>query len=312
MDFSKTSWFVIVNPTSGNGSGKKNWATIQNLLNQNGFTIKYEFTKYHGHSVPLVQNAIKNGYHHFISVGGDGTLHNIINGIMTQSHMLSTKVKVGVIPIGTGNDWVKNYNISKKMESAIKVIKDGFTLSQDIGRINFTGYKRLPIYFLNAAGVGFDGFVVSNVERYKRFGVFTYLIGALKGLFYFNNFQSRISFNSETIETETFMITIGICKFSGGGMQLTRDSNSIDGVFDISIAKDFSKLDVIRNLANLFNGQITKHKKVISFKTDTIMIHVDDENPPYIQADGELIGVGNFEATVIPEAISFFIPKTLP
>ena len=160
--------------------------------------------------------------------------------------------------------------------------------------------------FLNISGIGFDGYVVSKVEKYKKFGPMAYLIGAIFGLLSFKNFNSNVTVNSEKINGKTLMVLIGLCKFSGGGMQLTKTPDAFDGLFDVSIAKNFSKLDIIKNLINLFNGKIVNHKKVATFKSASIHIDMDPHDLPYIQADGELVGHGNFSITIIPKSFAFY------
>jgi len=298
--------FVIINPTSGNGSGRKKWSQIQKLLKAYEFVFEFEFTKYSNHSSVLVQNAIKKGYTNIISIGGDGTLHNIINGILTQSDLSSEEINVGVIPIGTGNDWIKTHKIPKQIESAIQIIKNGIIKQQDVGKIDFLNMKKKSVYFINLAGVGFDGYVVSKVNKYKRFGALAYLIGAILGMFSFKNFNSKTIINSEIIESKTLMILIGICSYSGGGMQLTKTPNYSDGIFDISVAKNLSKLDIIKNIANLYNGKIVNYKKVETRKSDVIQIEIKNNDFPYIQADGELLGKGDISVTILPKAFSFY------
>ena len=104
------------------------------------------------------------------------------------------------------------------------------------------------------------------------------------------------------------MVLVGLCKYSGGGMQLTESANPIDGLFDISIAKNLSKLDIFKNIFKLFNGKIVKQKKVEVLKTDRITILTKNEIvQPFIQADGELIGKGSIKVSIIPKAFSFFV-----
>ncbi len=102
------------------------------------------------------------------------------------------------------------------------------------------------------------------------------------------------------------MVLVGLCQYSGGGMQLTKNPNPFDGLLDISIAKDLSKLDIIKNVNKLFNGKITNIKKVQSFKSDKVKIEVKQKDLPFVQADGELIGTGDISVTIIPKAFSFF------
>lgn len=306
MPANSLSWFVIVNPTSGNGLAKKKWPIIEHLLQQHEFNFIYAYTEFSGHSKELVKQAIKGNIRNIICVGGDGTIHNIINGIMEQDYMASNSINVGVIPIGTGNDWVKTHKIPKDFERAIEIIKKGQIATQDLGKIEFLNVNKNPVYYNNLAGIGFDGYVVSKVEKYKNLGAFAYLIGAIISLFSFKNFESKVSINSKEISGKTLMILVGLCKYSGGGMQLTETPNPFDGLFDVSIVEDFSKIDILKNLPNLFNGKINTLKKVQRIKTAAIKIHVDQNEIPFIQADGELMGKGDINITLIPQAFSFY------
>ncbi|MCP5064810.1 MAG: diacylglycerol kinase family lipid kinase [Ignavibacteriae bacterium] len=299
-------WFAIINPTSGNGSSKKKWPQIENLLNTYNFDFDYAFTEHENHSPELIQQAIERGFLNIICVGGDGTLHNIVNGIMNQSKVPSNEVTIGMIPIGTGNDWVKTHNIPNDFEKVIQLIKNGNIKTQDLGKIEFINEDRKPIYFNNLAGVGFDGFVVSKVHKYKHFGAIAYLVGAAMGLFSFKNFKSNTVVDAKEFNSKTLMVLVGLCNYSGGGMQLTKEANPFDGLFDISIAKNIGKLDIIRNLTKLFNGKIVNHKKVETLKSDSISITIDEDELPFIQADGELIGKGNIVVYIVPKAFSFY------
>ncbi len=299
-------WVAIINPTSGNGSSRQKWPQIESLLHTYNFDFDFDFTKYENHSKELVQQAIKDGFLNIICVGGDGTLHNIVNGIMNQSEVSSQDVTIGMIPIGTGNDWVKTHNIPSDFEKAIQLIKNENIKTQDLGKIEFLDNDRKPIFFNNLAGVGFDGFVVSKVHKYKHFGALAYLTGAVLGLFSFKNFKSKVVVNGKEINSKTLMVLVGLCNYSGGGMQLTKDANPFDRLFDISIAKNIGKLDIIKNLTKLFNGKIVNHRKVETLKSDAISITIDEEKLPYIQADGELIGKGNIQVSIVPKAFSFY------
>ncbi len=299
-------WYVIINPTSGNGTSKKKWPQIKSLLESDSFDFDFAFTEHENHSPQLVQEAIENGFLNIICVGGDGTLHNIVNGIMNQNIVLSNEVIIGMIPIGTGNDWVKTYAIPNDFEKAIQVIKKGNRKTQDLGKIEFLNDDKKPVYFNNLAGVGFDGFVVSKVHKYKHFGALAYLTGAVLGLFSFKNFKSKVTINDKEINSKTLMVLIGLCNYSGGGMQLTKNPDPFDGLFDISIAKNIGRFDIVKNLTKLFNGKIVNHKKVETLKSDAITISVDEDEKPFIQADGELIGKGNVKISIVPKAFSFY------
>ena len=113
------SWFIIANPVSGNRNFSKLWKEIQQLLNNKKIDFSFAFTQFSKHEIELVQNAIRQGYRNIISIGGDGTLHHVVNGIMLQRYVKTSDITIAVIPQGTGNDWIKNYNIPNDLEKAI-------------------------------------------------------------------------------------------------------------------------------------------------------------------------------------------------
>ena len=299
-------WFVIINPTSGNGSGQRKWPHIKKRLEAHEFSFEFMFTQFKGHSVKLIENAVNQGFKKFICVGGDGTIHNSVNGIMTQTKYASSEIHLGVIPLGTGNDWIKTHDIPKDIEKAILIIKNQNLKQQDIGKIDFITEKKKSIYFNNLAGVGFDGYVVSRVEKIKSIGSLSYIFGAILGLFSAKKFKTNVHYNTDQRTVNTLMVLVGLCQFSGGGMQLTKAPLTNDGLFDISITNDFSSADILKNIFKLFNSKVTNHKKIITVKTASISINIIDKSLPFIQADGELVGKGSFRATLIPKAFSFY------
>jgi len=301
-------WFVIINPTSGNGKSKKIWPAIYNELNNNKFDFKFSFTQYSNHSTILIQDYLLKGYTNFISVGGDGTLHNIVNGIFQLNSTNLKDIKIGVIPIGTGNDWVKTYNISTDFKKAIQTIKHEHTIQQDIGKIELANQK-YPYYFNNLAGIGFDGYVVNKVNKYKYLGFLAYLTGALVSLTKFRKNDLKINFNSVELKGKSLMFLFGICKYSGGGMRLTNNVKVRDGMFDISYIQHIDLWIVILNIFNLFNGKITNHEAIKTFKSNKIEVKILSDHKAYIQADGELIPTSNFKVSVLPKALQFIVPE---
>ena len=300
------NWFVIVNPASGNGAAKKKWPKIYNELILQKFKFDFQFTEYEKHSIPIIQNVIKEGFTKFICIGGDGTLHNIVNGILTSNSINISKIKLGIIPIGTGNDWVKTYGIHKNYKKAIEVLKNEHTVQQDIGKLTILSTQKI-IYFNNLAGIGFDGYVVNNVHKYKKLGALAYLIGALVSLISFKKPELEMIFNQQKIKGKFLMLLIGVCKFSGGGMQLTANVNTTDGLFDILYIQKINVFTILINVFKLFNGKITNHKLVHTEKTNSLEINDLSKNKSYIQADGELIGTGSFSVSLVPKSINFII-----
>jgi len=301
-------WFVIINPTSGNGAAKKQWNPIYNELKKQQFDFDFSFTEHKKHSFELIEKALKQGITKFICVRGDGTLHTMVNGILSLNPINISVIKLGIIPIGTANDWVKTYKISHKYKKAIQTIKAEFTIKQDIGKL-LIYENNTKVYFNNLAGIGFDGYVVQKVHQFKYLDFIAYLTGALLSIASYKKSRLEIKFNNIAIKEKTLMLLIGICNYSGGGMQLTKNANSTDGLFDISHINKITLITLLRNIRGLFNGNITNHYLVKNYKTSKIKITDLDTQKTFIQADGELVGSGSFEAEIISGALNFIVPN---
>ena len=300
----ENSWFLIVNPNAGNSNFNKSWNCILDLLETKEIYFSFAFTQYTKHELILVDEAIKQGYRKFISVGGDGTLHHVVNGIMMQRYIKTSDIKLAVIPLGTGNDWIKTYNIPYSIEKSIDIIKKDHTFLQDIGCIKTNNTFE---YFNNVAGIGYDGYVVQKLKSLKKFGSISYLLAGLSGLFFYKKSSYQIYINNKITTSKCLMILFGICKYSGGGMQMTKDPKSNDGFLDITIVKNFSFFDLIFNLPKLYNGKIVNHKKVATYKVSEL--EIIDTNKSIIEADGENVDIGSLKVSIIPGAILFVIPK---
>lgn len=301
------NWFIIINPTSGNGSAKKKWIPIYNELKKQEFDFNFSFTQNKNHTIELIKKAINLNITKFICVGGDGTLHTLVNVIFSLNLPNISDIKVGIIPIGTANDWIKTYKISKDYKKAIQIIKEKYTIKQDIGKL-LIHENNTVVYFYNLAGIGFDAYVVNKAHKLKNLGFLSYLAGALVSLTSYKKSNLNIIFNETKIKEKTLMLLIGLCKYSGGGMQLTKNPNPTDGLFDISHINKISLLTLLGNIRGLFNGNITNHKLVKNYKTSRLKITVIDIQKTYIQADGELVGSGSFEAEILPTALHFIVP----
>ncbi len=300
----KNSWFLIANPTSGNRNFSKLWKEIQQLLQHKNIDYSFTFTQFSKHEIELVQHAIQKGYRNFISVGGDGTLHHVVNGIMMQRYVKTSDITIAVIPLGTGNDWIKTYNIPNSIKKSIEIIKQKKTILQDIGVLETNG-KNIT-YFNNVGGIGYDGYIVNKLKNLKKFGSVGYLLAGISGLLFYKKSSFKVIFDDKNIEANCLMTLFGICKFSGGGMQFTENVNTFDGLLDITIAKNLTFFDLIINIKKLYNGKIVHHKKVTTYKTKKITV-IPQASNPFIQADGELINTGEVTVKIIEKAISFVI-----
>ncbi len=302
---------IILNPVSG----KKNaQAILKNLVKYPQFSQAPIFTtEYSGHAILLTHQAIKQGARKIIAIGGDGTLHQIVNAVMTQTICSTTDVQIGIISIGTGNDWIRTYGFPKSLDKRINILIEGKTFVQDIGKLTFHDEDGMQktIYFDNMAGLGFDASVVENTLRKKEtLGPLVYIIGALSSLFGFSCIPLQISINGKQVNSPCYLIIAAINRFAGGGMLFAPNAISNDGMFDIVIIKNMSRFEVILNLYNLFKGSYIRHPKVESHKASEFSVIVPDSHQMSVktQADGELYLHGPYHFSICKKAISFIVP----
>lgn len=301
----ESTWYIIINPTSGNGKALQKWVRIKKELVRLNIVFEEQISQYHKHVISLAKNATDNKYQKIVCVGGDGTLHQVVNGVLQSTSDHKSTIKIGIIPIGTGNDWAKQYGIPASFKKAIHILKKDNTVYQDIGKITT---QSTTVYFNNSAGIGFDGFVANKVKQYKAFRSFSYFLAAFVGIFSFKRIPLTIHFNSTTIQKKTLLVVIGLCRYSGGGMQLTSLPSTTDGKFDISYISKITILNFISTIFNLFNGRLTHKTFVSTYKTDFISIESKIATQGIIQADGELVGKGSFSVEILKKSLKFIVP----
>ncbi len=300
-----SSWFIIVNPNAGKRRGEKDWSLIEGLLREKKISYSFEFTKSKGHAIKLLQKGIRDGYRNIIAVGGDGTMNEIVNGCFRQDICPTHEIYLSIITVGTGNDWGRMFGIPKEYDKAIDVIKTKNTCLHDTGIVYYYhGTKRKRRFFINIAGLGFDAVVAkrTNLQKEKgRGGKALYFWNIFRCLMAYKHTNVEIIIDGERIVNEVFTISLGIGKYSGGGMMQTPNALHDDGLFDITVIKKIRKGEIIRNLKLLYNGSILNHPKIEGYTGKDILVNSDPLI--HLEADGESLGHSPFEFQILPRSI---------
>lgn len=294
---------------AGNGAVKKQLPNITAILAANGFEFELVETTHRGHAIDLVQKGIEKGFRKIIAIGGDGTNNEVVNGILVQTQIPSQQITYCLLPVGTGNDWIKEYGIPKKVEPWIKMMEVNNTTLQDVGLVQYDqDGKRAQRYFANVAGMAYDPYVLSKMEQRGRpLNRLAYLFFGLYCVFKYNLQKARVYFNGKTIENYYYLINVGICRYSGGGMQLVPHAIPNDGKLALTLAGPLSKIGVILNSYRFYNGSIGAHSKVETFQSDHIKVEAVD-TPIQVEVDGELLGQTPVEFSLIQNALKIIIP----
>lgn len=303
----KSDWFVLVNPNAGTRKGLKDWDKIRMLLEEAGIPHQFIFTKHKEHAISLTTRNIKKGYRKFIIVGGDGTLNEVVNGIFFQKNVPTIEFTVGMIPVGTGNDWCRMFNIPFKYKEAIKIIAQNNTFIQDIGKVTYhNSNKPKGRYFINVAGMGYDAVVAAKTNSDKakgRGGPMVYLKNLFTSLLFYkhSNIEVYINDEKEPCKCKAFSMGVGICKYNGGGMKQLPNAIPDDGLLDMTLIKKLGKLSVLKEISHLYDGSFINHPKVATYTGKKIKI----TSAPSIslEADGESLGHSPFVFEIIPKCL---------
>lgn len=302
-------YYIIVNPNAGKGNALKKWPQIKASLRKSGLVFKYEFTEEPGQCINIVKTRLNESYRRFLCVGGDGTLNEILNAIFVQDSVPASDIYLGLIPMGTGNDWRKYYILSDNIEEVIKRIAENNCVKQDVGELEYSqNGLRQKAYFINIAGLGFDSVVVKNTNKMKERGnrsKSAYLIALLKSLFIYKPWQLKINIGDKCLEGKFLSVSIGNGKYSGSGMIQTPDAIIDDGMFDVTVYNKIPKIRIILNVKNLYNGKILSIKGVNSYRAASLKIESDMEI--FAETDGEIIGDGPYNIKIIPKALNVIV-----
>lgn len=287
-------WLVILNPNAGGRSANLLWPQIEKELIKNNFKFFIRSTRKYREAIDIVKSYIEeNEFRKILVIGGDGTLHEVINGIMLQKKIPLEEITVGMISTGTGNDWIKTHNISSDYTQAIKQIKEGKIIKHDVGRLDFVNDEGKDdfCYFINSIGIGFDAKVIKYMIPKRLKGnskESDYMKGLLKALVTNKNEKGSLNIDGQKLDVGIFDLAIGNCRFKGGGFKMLPTAIPNDELLDITLANDLSKLQLIRCLPKLLGEKV---EKINFFKTYRAKsIDIDIQNPICIEADGEFIG----------------------
>lgn len=300
------TWMVIVNPKAGSGRGLKDWPVISNQMYNNGIEFTCVFTEHKYHAIELTVKAINDGFRNIVAIGGDGTVHEVVNGIFIQKAVPTTFISLAVIPAGTGNDWIRMYGISKTYSLAVKSIVEKRTILQDVAKVDFyeTRVKHTR-YMANVAGLGYDAVVNLKYNRLKdegKKGKWLYMRSSFHTFLSFTAKRFKIIADGSTFyDGKVFSAAVGIGKYNGGGMQQTPNASVDDGLMDLTIIRNMSKLNVIRNFNMLYSGNIYSYPKVSFTQAKKISIETFPETR--IEIDGEAVGTSPFHFELVPKAI---------
>ncbi len=276
-----TTAMLIANPAAGRRRVERQLPEIRQALKSLNVETDLVRTRAPGHGSELAARAEQAGYELVIAVGGDGTVHEVVGGLVAAAGD-GTAGTLGIIPLGTGNDFIKVLDVPKDWRAACAKIAEGKTRRIDVGRVNDS-------IFNNNVGIGFDAQVGIEAQKIKRLrGTAVYMAALARTmLLSYSTPSVTIQLDGETIEQRITLLTIGNGRCSGGAFWLTPDALLDDGVFDVCIARGLSKPQILALVPFVMKGTHTKKSSVRMARAARISVHSDAPLP--VHADGEIL-----------------------
>lgn len=299
-------WLVIVNPASGRPDRGEGWRAIEAALRDAGVTCDVIHTEQPGHGAELAATALQQGRRCIAVAGGDGSVNEVVHGIMDAGLADTREVTLAVIPTGTGNDWARTLGITRRPADIARAIAGGRTMLHDVGAIDFPGRDAPRRWFINVAGAGYDAYVTERVPRPVP-SAFTYLGIALRGLAEYRAPRFSITAaEGERIEGPLLLAFVANAQYCGNRMHVAPTARMDDGLLDILAVHDLSLLQVLPKLVKLYGSRILEDPDVRHLRTAAVRIETDP--PSVIQADGQIVGTTPAAFSLLRQALRVIVP----
>jgi diacylglycerol kinase (ATP) len=296
---------IIYNPTANQGRAGGLLPQVKDLLHQQGITFDLTLTERPGHALELSRQLAEDGCPLVVAAGGDGTVNEVINGLMQARLNGTNPPALGVLPVGRGNDFAFGANIPSRLPEACQALASGPRRSIDIGFVTGGDYPQ-GRYFGNGIGLGFDavvGFEAARMVRVK--GFLSYLAAVWKTIFIYSKAPVyEVSFAGQQVKKPFLMISTMNGRRLGGIFMIAPDGSTSDGLFDVCMAGDIGQLAILGLVLKFIKGTQAGHPQVSIVRTNRIHIRALEGAIP-AHADGETVCTAGSELLIelVPAAL---------
>ena len=297
-----------------NGRFKHTERTIKEIEDAFGdeFLVWVSVTKGNGHAIELATNAVLGGTDYLIAAGGDGTMSEVINGVMKTEKSKRENLTVGLYPFGSGNDFARTFKFSKKLSDLKELIRNNSASPIDIGKLEYTnmmGEKAIR-YFNNITDIGLGAEVAKRVNEGKKiYGPnFDFFKATVLGFLNYKRKRVKIESDNFNWSGRLLILCLANGKYFGSGLGIAPQAKTDDGKLSITLAADVSLFDYLKNLARIRKCIPVNHKQIIYAEAENCSI--DPIGPEcLIEADGEMIGRIPLKVSLLHREINFLQPK---
>ena len=292
---------IIVNPYAGRWKAQAAIPDIERTCQQIGLDYELAVTEGPDHGIELARLAAQAGFSPIVSAGGDGSISEVVNGLM-QAAGDGVAGPLGVIPLGTADDFADMLGMQKEVEAACRVILDGHMRTIDVGCVNGR-------YFDNNSAVGLEPMVSLTQAAMKRIkGMPRYILAALKAILSHRPWHARLTWDNGAYEGPITLVSVGNTRRTGGAFWMTPRAEVDDGYLDFVFAGQVGRLRLLRLLPTTFDGSHVGQPEITYTRTTQLTIECDPPTP--IQADGEVFerSATRIAYTIRPGRLQVLVP----
>jgi YegS/Rv2252/BmrU family lipid kinase len=295
MDSIKKEWVFIVNPIAGNGFGETIVPRLKEMIQKHNIAAEIVFTEKSGHATQLSEQYFTRGFRYIIAVGGDGTFNEMARPLINKKNVIT-----GIIPAGTGNDFIQILGFPNRFgDKDWDIFFNKNTIAMDAGSCN-------GMIFVNGMGLGFDAQVAAEnytePGKVKRGSKYKYIWHIVKTLLFFREKKMTVITGNGRNETDCFINTIAVGRRFAGGFYLTPKAIANDGLLDVCMIRKLSLFERFSILLKVPEGKHTDDKRVNYYQTSGLNIEFPEIVPFHV--DGELYFSDRFDITILPKALN--------
>lgn len=283
---------VVINPIAGGGRGKKVWKVLKPGLNAVFKKITFRMSNRVDDLASITQGLLTENPDYLLIIGGDGTLNHALNGMIAEDKLINPQTKIAFFNAGCGGDFIRQFPEQKITEFLDRLSHDR-AIKSNIGKVTFA--HQSSYYFINIASCGLSGHVVRATAKSqwlkKLGGTINYLMHSLTGLIAYNRAEVRIQLDDNPpFDCSMLMMAMANGQYFGGRMHVAPMAKVDDGLLDVVLFRDFSKVDALFKLRKIYSGSHLLDKNVHYVQARKITIEPLEAKPIDMEADGESIG----------------------
>lgn len=301
----------LINPAAGQGQAKRSWKKVQSFLPQ----TKWDWSVYHslraGDLICRAETAATEQWDRIVILGGDGTVHEVVNGLLNSNQPATSLPAIALIPCGSGNDWARTWRFPRKIDHWFRQNHTWTLQDHAAGTLSFQrdGQPALS-YFMNVAGLAYDAWLVKQIESHpaSKGHALIYIWSILKNLFTYRPQQAIVTSNEKTWSGPFYTLNAGICPYSGGGMKVVPHADPASPQLALTIAGALPLFRILWNIWRFYSGSIDRVRDVDTTRSIFLEIVSTDEDPLYVEADGEWKGECPCRIGIRPAAFQVWAP----